>query len=240
MGTLDKAKAIIDIDFDKLTEAFIYHAIYLNLREFSTKFQMNSHADVYASIDLYFKDGDRQIIVNLRNCMDEASNQPYITIHQSGSKVIDVEKKYVGMDEESLRFLVKFATQEDYKENYTYYNYPITAGGYFENGKLYSGQSYKDFMENGGKQIEMLFKAAQLEAFPEFLHEYHKQMLKEDWKKIVYDEILESMETGEYDIAASCLREHIKKDEFKYLKRFFFDYMDIEVLNSRKRNLFIE
>ncbi len=239
MGTFEKAKAIMDIDLDNLTDAFIYHAVYLNLSEFSTKFQMNSHADVYEDIDLYFKDGDKQIIVNLRYCMAETSNQPYLTIHQSGSKVIDVENNYAGMDEERLRFLVKFATLEDYKECYTYYNYPITAGGYFENGKMYSGQSYKEFMANGGKQIEVLFKTAQSESFPEILHEYHKQMLKEDWKKQVYDEILESMETGEFDIAASCLHEHIKKDEFNYLKRFFFDYLDIKVLNARKRNLFI-
>lgn len=41
MGALEKAKAIIDIDLDNLTDAFIYHAVYLNLSEFSTKFQMN-------------------------------------------------------------------------------------------------------------------------------------------------------------------------------------------------------
>ncbi len=83
-----------------------------------------------------------------------------------------------------------------------------------------------------------MLEATQACNFPENLYAYHKQMLQENRKKVVYDEILESMETKEFDIYASCLHEHISKNEFKYLKRFFFDYLDIQVLNARKRDLF--
>lgn len=241
MSILNEPQAIMEIDLQKIRTAFVYHAVYLNLAKFSTKFQMDSHGDIYMHTDLYFKNEDVQVIANMmKSQMKDVPDQVYLTIHQSHSTAINIEEVYKGMDEHALHFLKRFSTMEDYRYSYTFYDYPITAGAYFKDGKMYTAQSYDEFMNNGGMQIAILFETARSDTFPESLHEYHRGLFQENWKREVYNEIIQSMETKEFDIYKSCLHEHITKKEFKYLKSFFFDYLDIKVLNARKRDLFKE
>ena len=56
---------------------------------------------------------------------------------------------------------------------------------------MYTAQSYDEFMNNGGMQIAILFETARSDTFPESLHEYHRGLFQENWKREVYDEIIQ-------------------------------------------------
>ena len=95
-------------------------------------------------------------------------------------------------------------------------------------------------MEQGGNNISEILKCINEQNFPNNIHDYHKYLLKEEWKKQVYDEIVIATETKKFDIFESELRHHISKKTFKYIERLIFECLHIEVINGRKRNLFAE
>ena len=239
MGLFSRHKPIMELEFDKLCDTFIYHAIYININEPHDKYDEHNHGEVYGSaIDLFFRNNDNDVYVQLSDWTKDTAFQPYIAIHQSDKKAIAVDKVYNGMDKIPLKHLIRRSSSSDYV--YIFNQHLITAGGYFRGNKLYSSLSYEEFMDNGGNNISELLMFVDEKNFPNNIHEYHKNLLKEDWKKQVYDEIVKAKETKTFDIFESELRHHIKKQQFKYLTRLIFECLDIEILNGRKRNLFLE
>lgn len=238
MGFFNRQKPIIELEFDKLCDAFIYHAIYININNPHDKYDEHNHGEVYGSaIDLFFRNNENDVYVQLANWEKDTAFQPYIAIHQSNKKTIKVDKAYNGMDKMDLKHLIRRSSSSDYV--YIFNQHLITSGGYFKGNKLYSSLSYEEFMDNGGNNISELLKYTNKKN-PNNIHEYHKRLLKEEWKKQVYDEIINSIETKTFDVFESELRHHVTKKQFKYLERLIFECLHIEVLNGRKRNLFAE
>ena len=100
--------------------------------------------------------------------------------------------------------------------------------------------SLDEFMNQGGNNIEEIFSSIMELNFPENLHQIYVNRLDEDWKKKVYFDLVESLQTKQFDIYKSELHNHISKKEFKYLKAMIFECLHIEVQNERKRGLFID
>lgn len=239
MAFFSRQKPIMELDFEKLCNAFIYRAIYMYLDKPHEKWDKDSYGDICGgSIDLYFMNDGNQIIIELSDWIKDTSFQPYIAIHQSNKEPIDVEKIYKGMEKRNLNILMKRTSSTDYI--YVFNQYLITSGGYFKGNKLYSSLSLEEFMENGGNNIAEIFKYISTKDFPYNLHQHYKNLLDEDWKKRVYDEIIKANETKKFDIYESELRYHISKKQFKFLKTIIFECLHIDVLNERKRNLFVE
>lgn len=239
MGLFRRKKPIIELEFDKLCDVFIYHAIYINVRDPHDKYDEHNHGEVYGSaIDLFFRNNDNDVYVQLADWTKDTAFQPYIAIHQSDKKAIEVEKVYNGMDKVPLKHLIRRSSSSDYV--YIFNQHLITAGGYFKENKLYSSLSYEEFMDNGGNNISELLNCVNEKTFPNNIHEYHKSLLKEEWKKRVYDEFVIAAESKTFDIFESELRHHMTKNQFKYIERLIFRNLHIEVLNGRKRNLFAE
>lgn len=238
MGFLNRQKAILEFDYDNLCHAFICHCLFLYLDDPNDKYSIEKHGVVYGSaIDLLVKDENIQYIVQFSDWIKGGMCKPYIAIHQSDKKAVCVETLYKGMDKQTLKFLIRRSSSQEY--NYYFNKYPITAGGYIKNGKLYSSQSLDEFMENGGHKISVLFDTVNDPSFPQNLYTYHREALKELWKQEVYDELVESLKTKTFDIYASVLHEHITRKQFKYLKAIIFENLHIEVINERKRGLFV-
>jgi hypothetical protein len=239
VGFFNRQKPIIELEFDKLRDAFIYHAVYININNPHDKYDKHNHGEVYGSaIDLFFRNNENDVYVQLADWAKDTAFQPYIAIHQSNKKAIEVDKVYNGMDKVPLKYLIRKSSSSDYV--YIFNQHLITSGGYFKGNKLYSSLSYEEFMDNGGNNISELLKCVNEKNYPHNIHEYHKSLLKEEWKKQVYDEIINSIETKTFDVFESELRHHVTKKQFKYLERLIFECLDIEILNGRKRNLFAE
>ena len=239
MGLFNKSKPIMILELNKLCEAFIYHAIYINVHEPHDKYNDHCHGEIYGSaIDLFFKNNDNDVYVQLYGWKKDSSFQPYIAIHQSNKKAIEVDKVYSGMSKLDLMHLVRRSSNSDYY--YIFNQHLITSGGYFKGNKLYSSLSYDEFMDNGGNNISALLSCVLEKDFPSNIHEYHKSLLNDEWKKQVYDEIVKAKDNKTFDLFESELRNHFTKKQYKYLKRIIFEGLGIEVLNERKRNLFPE
>lgn len=237
MGFFNRQKAILEFDYDNLCHAFICHCLFLYLDRPQDKYSLENHGEVYGSaIDLLVKDENIQYIIKFSDWIRDGRCKPYIAIHQSDKKAINVETLYKGMDKMTLKFLVKKTSSLEY--NFYFNKYPITAGGYIKDGKLYSSQSMDEFMENGGHKISILFDTVNDPSFPQNLYTYHKETLKESWKQEVYDEFVESLNSKTFDIHASSLSKHITRKQFKYLKVIMFENLHIKVVNERKRGLF--
>lgn len=239
MGLFNRQKPILKFDYDNLCHAFICHCIFLYLDSPIDKFTFENRGVVYGSaIDLLVKTEDIQYIIKFSDWIKGGMCKPYIAIHQSNKEAVNVETVYKGMDKQTLKFLVKKSSSQEY--DFYFNKYPITAGGYIKDGKLYSSQSLDEFMENGGHVISALFNTVQESSFPQNLYAYHKEALKEEWKLKVYDELVESLKTKRFDIYESSLSKHITRKQFKYLKAILLDNLHIEVINGRKRGLFTE
>lgn len=238
MGFFNRQKAILEFDYDCLCHAFICHCLFLYLDRPQDKHSFENHGEVYGSaIDLLVKDENIQYIVKFSDWIKGGMCKPYIAIHQSDKKAACVETLYKGMDKQTLKFLIRKSSSQEY--SFYFNKYPITAGGYIKEGKLYSSQSLYEFMENGGHMISVLFDTVNVSSFPQNLYTYHKEALKESWKQEVYEELVESLKTKKFDINASRLHEHITRKQFKYLKAIIFENLHIEVINERKRGLFV-
>lgn len=227
---------ILTLEYTKLCEAFIYHVFYMYLNKPYDKYNQNYHAEIYDSIDLMFEENNNHIVVRFYSYMSKKS---YIAIHQSNKTAIDIERTFQGLDEQTLNFMIiKSESKKGEYYDWIFYDYPITAGIYFKEDDIYSSISWEEFMSNGGGSISILFDSVKERDFPMNLHEYHKEKLDEEWKKQVYDELVLAYSNKTFDIYASCLREHITKNQFKYFNRVVLEELHINVLNSRKRNLF--
>lgn len=237
MGFFNRQKAILEFDYDNLCHAFICHCLFLFLDRPQDKYSFENHGEVYGSaIDLLVKDENIQYIVKFSGWIKGSMSKPYIAIHQSDKNTVDIETLYKGMDKQTLKFLVKKSSSQEY--HFFFNKYPITAGGYIKDGKLYSAQSLNEFMENGGHIISILFDTVNDSSFPQNLYAYHKEVLKESWKQEVYDELVDSLKTKTFDIYESSLHEHITRKQFKNLKVIIFENQHIKIINERKRGLF--
>lgn len=240
MGLFHSQKPILEIDYRKLCDAFVYTVFFRYLERPTDKTDKQNHAEIYSAIDIYSKNDDEQTIIQFKNWQSEGNIgfHPFIAIHQDGKQPIDIAKLYKGMEKRTLEFLEKDAASKDH--NSPLYLYPITAGAYFKGNKMYSASSYEEFMEQGGSHLEILFQSAREKEFPDNLHEYYKKRLQEDWQKQAYNELSQAYHTKALDIYTSCLRCHITRKEFKYLKFSILDNLHIKVLNANKKGLFGE
>ena len=105
---------------------------------------------------------------------------------------------------------------------------------------MFSSYNYKEFMDQGGNHLKILFQSVMEKEFPNNLHEYYRKKLTEDWQKQIYNELLEAYNTKAFDIYTSNLRHHITRKQYKYFKYTVLDNLHIEVINEKKRNLFLE
>lgn len=233
-------KPILDVDYLKLCDAFVYTVFFRYLEKPAEKKDKKHHVEIYSSIDMYFHNKGKQTIIQFKNWKAESGigYQPFIAIHQEDKQPVDIAKLYKGMEKKTLEFLEKKVTSKDY--NSCFYTYPITTGAYFKGNKMFSSYNYKEFMDQGGNHLEVLFQSVKEKEFPNNLHEYYRKKLTEDWQKQVYDELLEAYNTKAFDIDASNLRYHITRKQYKYFKCTVLDNLHIEVLNEHKRNLFLE
>lgn len=224
---------ILTLDYKKLCEAFVYHVFYMYLNKPSDKYDVHYHAEIYANIDLMFEENNNHIVIQFR---DYHGKNPYIAIHQSDKEPADIENVFNGLSELELDYLVRASNSKEYCFHFN--TYPITTGVYFMGNDVYSGMSWEEFLENGGNSISVLFDSVQDSNFPDNLNDYHKSKLNEEWKKIVYDELVCAYSSKNFDIYESCFRNYITKEQFRYFERIILECSHINVLNRRKRNLF--
>ena len=64
-----------------------------------------------------------------------------------------------------------------------------------------------------------------------------KGRLCDSWQKESYDELVQSLETKEFDISGSLLHEHITKKQFKHFETRVPRKIPINTINAGKRSL---
>ena len=150
MGLFHSQKPILEIDYQKLCDAFVYTVFFKYLERPTDKTDKQNHAEIYSAIDIYFRNENMQTIIQFKNWQSEGNIgfHPFIAIHQDGKQPIDIAKLYKGIEKRTLEFLEKEATSKDHNSPLNLC--PITAGAYFKGNKMYSASSYEEFMEQGG------------------------------------------------------------------------------------------
>ena len=67
MGLFHSQKPILEIDYRKLCDAFVYTVFFRYLERPTDKTDKQNHAEIYSAIDIYSKNDDEQTIIQFKN-----------------------------------------------------------------------------------------------------------------------------------------------------------------------------
>lgn len=236
MSLFSRRNPIMAIERDKFEKAAIYQCFFMFLAKPADKADQNYSYEVYRYIDIkYMNEKSKYVIVRYDRIGVDGYNK--ILIYQEDKPEADLSKALRGYNRHETDWYIHKAQLPEYRFNTPFYGRPMTAAGYFGSDRLYSGMTLDEFMSNGGDNLEEIFKAVQEDAFPQNMHARLKGRLRESWQKESYDELVDSLETKEFDISESPLHEHITKKQFKHFETCVLKEIPIKTINAGKRSL---